>query len=561
MKNLYKSHSKGRIKTIIKSAPKELWHTIFDREITNAIIQHPFVEQFTWIKPNCENENIEGPFLQQIIGSKFYLFENIFPSSILSIPFIQKSIVNNNGAFISLPSLPIESNCTLSIFNKQTKESFNEEKSELLAIIRTPNTLFRNVLSVDRFMKQPPHMKKSNYFSFHKIELSEKSYWNDKSEARNKISGSFQGINLNHQYFGSTINAVLNAHTEVDQFFLNPLLDDCKNITYSNNNDIFACIFCISGYKISKDFCYCSAIQESKNPPTQLSLEGLSYSTKGLGNNPFYFSLQQQFGPSFFTKADFLCYFDKDKLLDFESETRFLKNLETILCLNGSPNVKIKPINVKFITERIDNKLINRKGCSSKSLNIVFESNHLNKEHFSDMLFIDLNVVTLLMHTSPNAEISNTQIFEQIIEYFDILIHQNLFYDKQNSINPFYYWDWRFGQSFINDNVTQKTCNILNCVPLKEAPSKIIKIIGLLRPTILQRLIWFAASQVAAGTYLWSLFHLKGVENSPISINYKPHFNDENKNSVNDFYLLIFRINEEISILCISVVNYNDANL
>ncbi|TRY53350.1 Uncharacterized protein CTYZ_00003823 [Cryptosporidium tyzzeri] len=561
MNQLNKSHSKGRIKTIVKSAPNELWYSIFDQEITNSIIRHPFVEQFTWIKPNCENVNIEEPLIQQIIGPKFYLFENIFPNSILSIPFIQNSIVNNNGVFISLPSLPIESSCALSIINKQTKES-NEEKSKLVAIIRTPNTLFKNVLNVDKFMKQPPHMKKTNHFSFHKIELSEKSYWNDKSENMNKISGNFQGINFNYECLSSI--DILNAHAEVDPFFFNPLLNNCKDIIFPNNSkisDIYVCVCCNSGDKIPKDLCYCNAIQESKNPPFQPSLKNLSYNAKGSGNNQFYFSLQQQFGSLLFTKTDFLCYFENDKLLNIETEARLLKNLKTILCINGSPNVKITPINVKLISERINNKLIDEKRCSGKGLSVITEGDPSSKDYLSDLLlFIDLSALASLILTSVNAKISNTQIFEQIIEYFDILIHQNLFSDNQNLINPFYFWDLRFGQSIVCDNAP-KICNILKCVPFKEAPSEVIKIIGLLRPTILQRLIWFVTSQVAAGTYLWSLFHLKGVESSPISINYKPHFIDENKNSVNDLYLLIFRINEEISILCISVVNCNDANL
>ncbi|KAK9174428.1 hypothetical protein CmeUKMEL1_00880 [Cryptosporidium meleagridis] len=560
MNQLNKFHSKGRIKTIVKSAPNELWHNIFDQEITNSIIRHPFVDQFTWIKPNCENVNVEEPLIQQIIGPKFYLFENIFPNSILSIPFIQNSIIDNNGVFISLPSLPIESSCALSIINKQAKQ-LNEEKSKLMAIIRTPNTLFKNVINVDKFMKQPPHMKKTNHVSFHKIELSEKSYWNDKSENMNKISGNFQGINFNSECLGSI--DILNAHTEVDQFFFNPLLNNSKDI-FSNNSqisDIYACVCCNSGNKIPKDLCYCKAIRKSKNPPFQPSLKSLSYKVKGSGNNQFYFSLQQQFCSSLFTKADFLCYFDNDKLLNIETEARLLKNLKTILCINGSPNVKITPINVKFISERINNKLIDEKGCGSKGLNVITGSDPSSKEYLSDMsIFIDLNALATLILTLDSEQISNTQIFEQIIEYFDILIHQNLFSDKKNSINPFYFWDLRFGQSIVSDNA-HKICKILKSVPFKEAPSKAVKIIGLLRPTILQRFIWFVASQVAAGTYLWSLFHLKGVESSPISINYKPHFIDENKNSVNDLYLLIFRINEEISILCISVVNYNDANL
>ncbi|OII74677.1 uncharacterized protein cubi_00230 [Cryptosporidium ubiquitum] len=567
MNHLIRSHnSKGRIKTIIKNAPIELWYNIFDQEITNAIIQHPFVEQFTWIRPNCENVDMEEPLLQHIVGSKFYLFENIFPNSIISIPFIQESIVNNNAAFISLPNLLIDSNCTFSVFHKQTKVPHNEEISELLAIIRTPNTLFRNVINVDKFMKQPPHMKKTNYFSFHKIELNDKSYWNDKSEKLAKLHDNFQGNNLYEEYFSSVIDEVPNAHTELYPFFFNPLLNDSKNIIHPNNykkNDKYRCIFCTVRNITMKDYCYCSAIQESKNPPTEPSCKSFSYDTKGLGNNPFYLSLQKQFGPSFFTKTGFLCYFDKENLFDFESETQLLKNLETILCLNGSPNAKITPINVKLITEQIDKKLIEGKGYNSKSLNIVFESNETNNKYLSEMLiFIDLNIVASLMQISLNAKISNTKIFEQIIEYFDILIHQNLFSDHLRLINPLYCWDSRFEQSSNTDIFDiSEVCNILKFVSFKEAPKEIIKLDGLLRPTILQRLIWFATSQVATGTYLWSLIHLKGVENSPVSINYKPRFNDENKNSVNDLYLLIFRINGEINILCMSVVNHNDANL
>lgn len=567
MNHLIRSHnSKGRIKTIIKNAPNELWHTIFDQEITNAIIQHPFVDQFTWIKPNCENSNLEEQLLQHIIGSKFYLFENIFPNSIISIPFIQKSVVSNNGAFISLPNLPTESCCTFSIFPKQTKTSPNKEMTELLAIIRTPNALFKNVINVDKFIKQPPHMKKSKYYSFHKIELNEKSYWNDKFETGNKFSDDFQGTNLNQEYFGSVIDEALNIQTEFHPFFFNPLLNDCKSIICSNNykrNDIYThtCFICKS--ETLKYNCYCNKMQESKYSPIEPSCKSLSYNVKGLGNNPFYLSLQKQFGFSFFTKSDFLCYFDKDDLSDFESETKFLRNLETILCLNGSANAKITPINVKLITEQINKNLIG-KSYNGKMLNIISGSNKTNdKEYLSDTsIFIDLNIVASLMHISLNSKILNTQIFEQIIEYFDILIHQNLFSDHQRLINPFYSWDLRFDQSS-NTDVFDNTevYNVLKCVPSKEAPTKITKIIGLLRPTILQRLVWFATSQVAAGTYLWSLIHLKGVESSPISINYKPHFNDENKNSVNDLYLLIFRINEEINILCISVVNHNDANL
>lgn len=566
MSHLIRSYnSKGRIKAILKKAPSESWYTVFDQEITNTIANHPFVEQFTWIRPNAEDDNLKEPPMEHFVGSKFYLIENAFPNSILSIPYIQKSIVENNGAFISSPALLAESNCAFSIFHRQIKLSRSEKIPELLAIIRTPNTLFRNVINVDKFIKQPPHMKRSNHFSFHKIELSEKSYWNDKAEKPSKPP-HFQEAIYDKKYFGSAFGEVLSSHTEIDSLFINPLLSHSNKTNgknHSNEGNIYPCVHCTSGDMALKDYCFCKAIRESKNPPAEPSCKSLSYCTKGLGNNPFYLSLQKQFGSSLFTKADFLCYFDRDSLMHVEKEAELLKSLETTMRLNGSPDAKITPINVKLLTENVNIKLIEKRGDGSKSISIITGSDASN-EHSSDLLaFIDLDTLNSLIQNTSNTDISNSTIFEQIIEYFDIVIHQNLFPENtQKLFNPFESWDYRFDKAFGDEALdAQKSCNLLKYVPLKEAPRRITKAIGLLRPTVLQRYIWFVASQVANGSLLWSLIHLKGIGNSPISINYKPRFSDENSNSVDDLYLLIFRTNEEINILCICAVNHNDANL
>ncbi|KAJ1605768.1 hypothetical protein OIY81_1322 [Cryptosporidium canis] len=565
MKSLIGSHNKkGRIKATLKKAPSELWYTIFDQEITNIIANHPFVDQLTWIKPNIDDENLKELNLERFVGSKFYHFENIFPSSALSIPFIQNSVISNNGALISLSSLPIQSNCTIAIFHRQIKLSLIENVPELLAIIRTPNVLFKNVINVDKFMKLPPHMKKSSQFSFHKIELSEKSYWNDKLEVQNKSSYTPDIIH-HKEYSDPTQSEFFSFSTEINSFFFNPLLSNHNNTNSPKNpykKTIYACASCVDDNKTLKDYCYCKAIKESKNPPSEPSCKSLSYNTKGLGNNPYYFSLQKQFCQTFFTKSDFLCYFDSDSPFGLESETDFLKSLETTLCLNGSPNAKITPINVKLLVENVNIKLLKR-GYDNKNIEMIYDSTDKDI-HVSEMLsFIDLNTLNSLMKNSSGLNILNTMILEQIIEYFDIIIHQNLFsVTSKNLVNPLDSWDSRFDRIAIDKVLdAQNSCSLLKNVPLKEAPSKIFKAIGLIRPTIVQRYIWFIANLVASGTLLWSLIHIKGNENSPISINYKPHFSDEAGNSINDLYILMFRENEEINMLCIHAVNYNDANL
>ncbi|KAF7456141.1 hypothetical protein HWI79_3301 [Cryptosporidium felis] len=560
MKTLPRFHSSGgRTKTIIKRAPIETWHALFDKEITNSILQHKYVDQFTWIKPDGKDKNLEESFVKHLSKTKYFLFENIFPNSIFSIPFIQSSIIENNGVFISSPKLQNESSCSISIFHKEMKtRKFDEKIFELIAIIRTPNLLYSNAINIDKFLKLPPHMKKINRNLFLKIELSDKSFWNDKLDFIYNLQNRMETLNR-EKCFDPVLDKLSNLETELK--FHNPLIGENEKILRSHdifNEGSHTCISCQTGTSTRGNGCHCNVMYESDSPPEEPQLKGLSYYTRGLGNNPFYSSIQSQFSSHFFTNLDFLGYFESEKLLNKDYEHVLLDRLETILRIAGSHKAKVIPVENMVINEKVDRQILT-KSSEFKALHFIVEDGYMDRG-----VFIDLNIISsVLFDGSEKQNDSYRYIVQQVIEYFDIVNNQKLYLkDNEVIINPFESWELRFDKSVeVASPLTSGTLNLLNYVPINTTPSDTIKVNGLIRPIALLQYIWFVVSHIAIGTYPWGLIHLRGVENSPISFNYKPHSVDSNKgSSVNDLYLLVFKQNSHIQLMCTWVVNENDAN-
>ncbi|KAH8740399.1 hypothetical protein FG386_002911 [Cryptosporidium ryanae] len=577
MKNFLRFTIGGRFKTILKKSTIQSWYMLFDNEITNIITQHPFIDNFTWIRPKCNHNDYFDSSLDLFSNSNFYLIQNVYPNSIFSIPFIQSAIVDNNGGFMSSPNTNFDSDCSFSIFNKQFKvDNKNYYITDIQGVIRVPNKLHKHAINISKYLKLPPHMLKYNNFFFLKIEASDKSYWNDKESLRilpEEIK--VETCSNIEEIYDSSIDNAFNF-VKINKNFTNPLIDsekshvvndlmfDFSNI-YTGPNEII-CIHCQFNINNTRNSCYCNCISKSDHSPYRNSNLSFSYLSRGTGKNPFYFSIQKQLGIDNFTVSEFVGYLDNDKLNLCNGEAELLQRIKVILKLNGSPNVQLTSENVKIVIEGVDLSLLETNSSGEKKKFEWFFNEGNDSIDLSQDKAVFINTNFLIDHLFSGKDqgnlISDSLIVEQIVEYFDIIKNQKIFREYFD-INPFNLWEYRFDKfNTTNSSEDNMQDSILSNVHMDSVPSEIVNINGILRPKLIQKYIWFIVSQVAAGNYNWSLIHLEGIDTCNISFRYKPHGNDNNStNSVNDLYILVFRRNDEIFLISITVVNNNDANI
>ncbi|KAH7646980.1 hypothetical protein FG379_002671 [Cryptosporidium bovis] len=574
MRNFINSVPGGRLKTILKKSTIESWFMLFDNELTNIISQHPFIDNFTWIRPKCNHSDYLDSSLSLFSNSNFYLIQKAYPNSIFSIPFIQTTIAEKNGGFISTPNTYFDSDCSFSIFNKQLKVyGENNPITEIQGVIRVPNKLHKHAINIGKYLKLPPHMRKYNHFSFLKIEASDKSYWNDKNNFRIYSEDSrmnFIGIGTFHDsYIDNTFNSV-----EPNKSFINPLINNNKNrivnhsmLNFSNvlvKPRKITCIHCQFNINNKRNSCYCSFISKSGFSPYRKLSQGFTYYSRGKGRNPFYFSIQKQLGVGNFTMSEFVGYLD-DEPNSEDSERELLQRIKVILKLNGSPDVQVTTENVQVIVKSIDSRLLKTVDSGVKKKLECFTNDCDSIDSFQEKaIFINTSFLMDHLFTCKDKEnlIFNSTIVEQIVEYFDIIKNQGTFIEDSD-INPFDSWECRFNQfNSTSSSKDNKNTSILSYTSMNNIPNEIVNISGILRPSLIYEYIWFIISQIAVGNYNWGLIHLEGVDTCNISFRYKPHGNDNNStNSVNDLYILIFRINDEIFLISMIVVNNNDANI
>ncbi|OII71151.1 hypothetical protein cand_025670 [Cryptosporidium andersoni] len=587
MNDFIKLHaSAGRLNITLRSFAKSKWVDIFDQQFSKLFLEHPYVDRVCFVKPKDssysgmeygESGNLVDMYEKQDplvdilknIQPEFYKFENVYPNSLISIPFVEYAIINNNGVFLSSPLHPV-ANLSLALF---VKSKFKESSlPEILAVIRSPHYLYHTVINLDKLLKIPPHMKKLSNMRFFKIELVDKSYWNDKedTESDEVFNAILDNYDKNSSFFNLYTNSLLSdinsqnaCITSMDEASEN--MNDGityiennmrKQVFFDGNND-YICGFCLNSHKIShrNSECYCKELRSCIYAPRIPCYRDLSFKMKGSGKNSFYRNIQRQWSKEYMSDTTFLAYFDNRKDSTLSKDT-----LETILHLHGSPNARAKICNVDIERRQLIFENMNEVTEKKENYSLIFIDDR--QEVIEDIHGIEhiINFEILeSLFTSSNikSSIVNSSICEQIIEYCDILVCLGINIECDRSIDILSKWDERYGDSSDEDISVLIEKNKSNKLL---APKEVIEINGFLSGRSVYQYIWYFIHQIACEKLNWCLVHIKGISSSPISFEYKPHMNDGDS-GIHDVYILVFLSNNKIYTLTMTIINENDASL